>query len=108
MARSPPAGGPYPGSRRRDPADLLSWPAMLVLALAVVATAAVAAFALRRRRSHRGAGLAPRIDRLPAGVKHLASTVSELSDFGVHLSAARRAALERKPRLGILLGSRQS
>lgn len=80
----------------------------LALALAVVATAAVAAFALRRRRSRRGAGLAPRIDPLPAGVKHLASTVSELSDFGVHLSAARRAALERKPRLGILLGSRQS
>ncbi len=81
---------------------------MLVLALAALAAATLAAFALRRRRGRRPAGLASRIDARPAGVRHLASTVSELSDLGLHLPEARGAALARKPRLGALLGLRQS
>ncbi len=81
----------------------------LALALAVaVATAVVGGVALRRRRSRGSRELAPILDPLPAGLRHLATTVSDLSDVGFHLSASRRTALHRKPRLGALLGLRQS
>lgn len=78
---------------------------MLVIALTAVAVLAsgAAVLLLRRRRSRR-TGLEPRIEPLPAGVRHLASGVSELSDLGLHLHAARRAAT--KPTLGSLLGLR--
>jgi hypothetical protein len=69
-----------------------------------VSVAAALAWALRRRTSRRPA-LAVRVERLPAGVKHLAATVSDLSDLGIHLPASRRA-LARKSRLGVLLGLR--
>ncbi len=74
----------------------------LALALSAVAAVSAAALAVRRARRRRPA-LAPGLDVLPAGVKHLASTVSDLSDLGLHLPAAHRAALARKPRLGALL-----
>jgi len=74
----------------------------LALALAALAVVSAAALAARRGRKRRPA-LAPGLDALPAGVKHLASTVSDLSDLGLHLPAAHRAALARKPRLGALL-----
>ena len=78
---------------------------MLVLALIVVAAAAFTALfiALRRRRARRDDAFAPRLDPLPAGVKHLATTVSDLSDLGIHLHAAHRASSLRKPRLGALI-----
>ena len=82
---------------------------MLVLSLAVLAAltgVCVAALALRGSRRRRPA-LAPWLDPLPAGRKHLASTVSELSDLELHLPAARLAALGHKPRLGALLDLRQ-
>jgi hypothetical protein len=70
----------------------------LILALAVTLGAALG---LRRNRVRR-AGLGSVLDPAPAGVKHLATTVSDLSDLGLHLPAAR-AALASKPRLGALL-----
>jgi len=80
---------------------------MLVIALTVIAATAVtvALATLHRRRARHGVAFAPPLDPLPAGLKHLAATVSDLSDLGVHLSAARQAAA-RKPRLGVLLGLR--
>jgi hypothetical protein len=74
------------------------------LTLVVLALAAGLALALRRRSS-RSASLGARVEPLPAGVKHLASTVSDLSDFHLHLPAATRA-LARRRRLGVLLGLR--
>ncbi len=72
--------------------------AIVLIAVAAAATA-LAALLLRRRRGRRDA-LAPRRDPLPAGLAHLASGVSDLSDFGLHLHAARRSG---KPRLGAAL-----
>jgi hypothetical protein len=75
-----------------------------MLAIAVVVALAFtlgAALGLRRKRVRR-AGLGSVLDPMPAGVKHLATTVSDLSDLGVHLPSAR-AALASKPRLGALL-----
>lgn len=72
---------------------------MLAIALttvAVVAATAAAALLIRRRRARHG-GLAAGLHSPPAGVAHLASGVSDLSDFGLHLHAARRSG---KPRLG--------
>jgi hypothetical protein len=81
---------------------------MLALALALaLASAAAGALALRRRRSRGSRALAPMLGPLPAGLKHLGTTVSDLSDVGFHLSA-RRLAPHRRPRLGALLGLRQS
>jgi hypothetical protein len=74
------------------------------LTLVVLALAAGLALALRRRSS-RPASLGERVEPLPAGVKHLASTVSDLSDFQFHLPSATRA-LARRRRLGVLLGLR--
>ncbi|HEY6098816.1 MAG TPA: hypothetical protein VIW03_05265 [Anaeromyxobacter sp.] len=74
------------------------------LTLLFVAMAGVVGLALRRRSAPRPS-LASRVEPLPAGVKHLASTVSDLSDLGMHLPAATRA-LARKRRLGLLLGLR--
>ncbi len=74
------------------------------VALLLVALAGGFAFALRRRPS-RQSMLASRVEPLPAGVKHLASTVSDLSDFQVHVPAASRALAGRR-RLGALLGLR--
>ncbi len=81
---------------------------MLAIALTLLSAAALTAaiVTLRRRRVRRDVGLAPTLDPLPAGVKHLAATVSDLSDLGIHLHAAHRAASMRKPRLGVLLGLR--
>jgi hypothetical protein len=73
--------------------------ALVLTAIAAVAATAAAALLLRRRRARHGA-LAARLDRPPAGVAHLASSVSDLSDFGLHLHAARRSG---KPRLGAAL-----
>jgi hypothetical protein len=79
---------------------------MVALALIVAAaTATTAAWALLRRRRNRRAGLlAGPIHPAAAGVHHLASSVSELSDLGLHLHAARRAA--GRPRLGAVLEQR--
>jgi hypothetical protein len=79
---------------------------MIAIALTLAAMAAAAAVALRRRRARRSSGLSPALDPLPAGLKHLVTEVSDLSDRGLHLAAARRSALSRKPRLGVLLGLR--
>jgi hypothetical protein len=76
----------------------------LVAALVVLAVAGVVALALRRR-SAPTSSLASRVEPLPAGVKHLASTVSDLSDFELHLPMVRRA-LAPKRRLGVLLHPR--
>jgi hypothetical protein len=43
---------------------------------------------------------------MPAGVKHLATTVSDLSDLGLHLASRRGAVILRKPSLGALLDLR--
>jgi hypothetical protein len=80
---------------------------MLALALIVAAATATtaAAVVLRRRRTRRG-DLLTRLDVRPAGpagVHHLASSVSDLSDLGLHVHLARRSG---KPRLGVLLGQR--
>ncbi len=75
----------------------------LTFAAVVVAVAGVA-LATRRRRGRR-ASLAASLDAMPAGVKHLAASVGELSDLGLHLSAATRALGTRR-RLGVLLGLR--
>ena len=74
------------------------------LTLLIVTSAGAAYLALRRRPS-RTASLTARVEPLPAGMKHLATTVSDLSDFDFHLPAATRA-LARKRRLGVLLGLR--
>lgn len=76
----------------------------LALAVAAVSSLALLALSLRRRRPSRRPDLVSRVEPLPAGVKHLAARVSDLSDFGVHLPAATRA-LEKR-RLGALLGLR--
>ncbi len=77
----------------------------LALAFVAVSSAALVALGLRRRRpSRRHHGLVTRVEPLPAGVKHLAARVSDLSDLGMHLPAATRA-LEKR-RLGVLLGLR--
>lgn len=81
---------------------------MIVVALLLVASmAAGAALALRHRRGRPSASLSPAVDPMPAGVKHLASTVSDLSDLGLHLRGARAGSRDRKPRLGALLDLRQ-
>lgn len=71
----------------------------------VVAVAAAGTLAVALRRRARAPSLGSRVEPLPAGVKHLASTVSDLSDFQFHLPAATRA-LARRRRLGVLLGLR--
>ncbi len=76
----------------------------VTLALVAVAVVATLIWSLRRRGA-RPASLVDRVEPLPAGVKHLASTVSDLSDLGIHLPAATRA-LARRRRLGTLLGLR--
>lgn len=79
---------------------------MIAIALTLAAMATAAAVALRRRRARRSSGLSPALDPGPAGLKHLATEVSDLSDCGLHLAAAGRSALSGKPRLGVLLGLR--
>jgi hypothetical protein len=74
----------------------------LLVSLAVVALAL--AIGLRRRRTVRRASLAPLVAPRGPGVSHLAARVSELSDVGIHLHAARRDGDKR--RLGVLLGLR--
>ena len=79
---------------------------MFEIGLAILAVAVTGALALvMRRRPSRTSSLASRIEPLPAGVKHLAATVSDLSDFQLHLPAATRALAPRR-RLGVLLGLR--
>jgi len=75
---------------------------MVTLALIALAAGASAAalLALRRRRSHSKPAVTP----LPAGIQHLAATLSDLSDVSIHLRAGRSGA--GKPRLGSLLGLR--
>jgi hypothetical protein len=79
---------------------------VLPLALTALAagTSAAALLVLRRRRSRRLLAFGARVTPLPAGIQHLATTVTDLSDVGLHLPAARAAA--GKPRLGSLLGLR--
>jgi hypothetical protein len=80
---------------------------MLVVALIVaLSIAAGSLVAIRHRRGRRAHGLSSAIDPMPAGVKHLARTVTDLSDLGLHLPAGRAAALG-KARLGTLLDLRQ-
>jgi hypothetical protein len=81
---------------------------MLALALIAIGSGASAAalLLLRRRRSRRTLlGIEPRITPAPAGLQHLARTMSDLSDLGIHLRAGQRSAAG-KPRLGSLLGLR--
>jgi hypothetical protein len=68
-----------------------------LLALFVVGVALV-----RRRRAASAMSLALRTRVGPAGVNHLAASVSELSDLGFHL----RATATPRRRLGALLGLR--
>jgi hypothetical protein len=80
---------------------------MLALSLVAVAATATtaAAVVLRRRRARRGDLLA-RVDFRPAGpagIHHLASSVSDLSDLGIHVHVAGRTG---KPRLGAILEQR--
>jgi hypothetical protein len=80
---------------------------MLALALIAIASGASAAalLLLRRRRSRAGLlDLVPRITPPPAGLQHLARTMSDLSDLGIHLRAGRSSA--GRSRLGTLLGLR--
>ncbi len=78
---------------------------MVLLSAALGILAVVAASAsvviVRRRRAVRGPALSLGKPRGPAGVNHLATRVSELSDAGFHLHAG---ALHRRS-LGDLLGS---
>lgn len=86
--------------------DLFS-PEMSLLAVALLASLALAAAVVaagRRRRAARRETLAPIRAPRPPGVSHLAARVSELSDHGLHLHASRHAADKR--RLGVLLGLR--
>jgi hypothetical protein len=77
---------------------------MLEIALTLAAAAATALL-VRRRRVRRPAGLASALDPMPAGLKHLATEVSDLSGRGMHLAAGRNAHAGRR-RLGMLLGLR--
>jgi hypothetical protein len=78
---------------------------MAVFLATVAALAALAVGLLLRRRGARPEDLVPRrIDPSQAGLKHLATSVSDLSDLGLHLGAVRRPG--GKPRLGALLGLR--
>ncbi len=70
---------------------------------AVAALAALVAAALFRRRGRGGAGLLARSDA-PPGLKHLAATVLDLSDLGLHLPSAPPPG--RRSRLGALLALR--
>ncbi len=76
---------------------------VLISAVGLVAAAAIILVA-RRRRARRPF-LSARLGVMPAGVKHLAASVGELSDLGLHLPAATRA-LGHRHRLGVLLGLR--
>jgi hypothetical protein len=76
----------------------------IVLALLAVSVVAPVALALGRKRRAARRAFAPRLDPSPAGLKHLATQVSELSDLRFHLPSARSLAPKR--RLGVLLGLR--
>jgi hypothetical protein len=81
-----------------------------VLVIAAILTLSLGTgvlLALRSRRGRRSPGLSSAIDPMPAGVKHLARTVSDLSDLGLHLPATRTTVLPGRPRLGALLDLRQ-
>jgi hypothetical protein len=81
---------------------------MLVIAAALcLSIVAGAVLARRRRRVRRSPGLSSAIDPMPAGVKHLARTVTDLSDLGLHLPSARATSLAGRHRLGALLDLRQ-
>ncbi len=76
----------------------------MLLAAALVAAVAVVAGSValvRRRRSARAPAISLGTRRGPAGVSHLATRVSELSDLGFHLHAGASS----RRRLGSLLGS---
>ena len=76
---------------------------MLPLALTAIAagTSAAALLLVRHRRVRRAAALGGRMAPIRAGVQHLAATVTDLSNLGLHLPAQRAA--QGKPRLGSLL-----
>ncbi len=81
---------------------------MLLVSAAIGALVLVAGSValVRRRRAARAPGLslaAPRRWHAPAGVNHLASGVSELSDLDFHLRSS--AGATHRHRLGVLLGS---
>lgn len=79
----------------------------LALAAAAAGVAVISALVhARQRRAGAAGALAATLDPLPAGVKHLAARVGELSDLGIHLARPGRRAPLRKPRLGALLGLR--
>jgi energy-converting hydrogenase Eha subunit A len=81
--------------------------AEFALALVAVTTAVALGLSIRRRRFARHAHLSSTLDPMPltAGVKHLAASVSQLSDLGLHLPAASHAIVHKR-RLGVLLGLR--
>ena len=74
---------------------------MVTLALTALAAGASAAalVALLLRRSRRAV---PRATPVPAGMQHLAATLTDRSDASIHLSGGRAG----RPRLGSLLGLR--
>ncbi len=74
---------------------------LVVAALAGIVALAAAVAATRRHRAPARRGPAIPLARSPkAGVSHLASQVSELSDLGLHLRSGPHGR-----RLGALLGS---
>jgi hypothetical protein len=77
---------------------------MIALALTALAAglSAAAIWVLRRRRTRATLARASRL--APAGVKHLARTLRDLSDVGIPLRADRSSM--EKARLGSLLGLR--
>jgi hypothetical protein len=80
-------------------------PFVVAAVAAIAAALAVALVRGRRRRARRGAPLSSALDPLPAGLKHLASSVNDLSDVDFRLPVARRDLVVRH-RLGVLLGLR--
>ncbi len=78
---------------------------IVVAVIAAVAAAGIGIGLLRRRRFRRHGPLSSALDPLPAGLKHLASSVSDLSGSGIRLPSARRDLVARH-RLAVLLGLR--
>ncbi len=74
----------------------------LTLAASVGLLAGIVHLARRRHSRHR---FPSGLDPMPAGIKHLASSVGDLSDLGLRLPTTPRGLMQRH-RLAVLLGLR--